>query len=324
MGLLDQVLGQVIGNMAGGGQGRPGGSPQAGGGMGGMGGMGDILGQILAGGGRGQPGQAPGGGGGIGDILGQVLGGGQGGQGAPQTQAPGGGGGPLGGALGSILGGAGGKLSPLLLAVLAVLASKNLSSGAGGLGTILHDMMGGGRQPSGGDPGGEAAPEGYEGGGPGGPQQAGGDYEDAYGEPPAGAPPYPGPQGDAGGRMADRGGGGGFLNDIGSMLDGPGGSRQAGVGGGGLGGFDDLQRQFEQNGQGGLMDSWVGQGANREAAPGDLEQALGSGTIDQLAQQFGIDRNELLQQLSKALPQVVDGLTPNGRAPTEQEQRGWV
>lgn len=320
MGLLDQVLGQVIGNMAGGAQGRPGGAPQAGGG-----GIGDLLGQVL-GGGRGPGGQGQAGGG-IGDLLGQVLGGGQAGQGAPQPapqqQAPGGGGGPLGGALGNILGG--GKLSPLLLAVLAVLASKNLSTGAGGLGTILHDMVtgGGGRQPRGGDEGGEAAPEGYEGGGGPGGQQAGGDYEDAYGEPPEGAPPYPGPQGGGGGRMA--GGGGGFLDDIGSMLDGPGGApRQAQSGGMFGGGFDDLQRQFEQNGQGDLMGSWVGSGANREAAPSDLEQALGSGTIDQLARQFGIDRNELLQQLSTALPQVVDGLTPNGRAPTEQEQRGWV
>lgn len=300
MGLLDQVLGQVIGNMAGGGQSRQGGPASL------PGGIGDILGQVL-GGGRGapQPGQAP----------------------AP---APGGaGGGPLGGALGSILGGAGGKYSPLVLALLAILANKHMSSGAGGLGSILHDMLGGGRgQPGGtGQPGGDefetvGEPGQDEGAGGYGQEPAGYGGDEGYGQPPdgMGAPPYGGPQG---GGMRSRGDGG-FLDDVGSMLDGPGGQQRQAGGGPMGGGFEDLQRQFEQNGQGGLMDSWIGSGSNREAAPGDLEQALGSGTIDQLSRQLGIDRGELLDQLSRALPQVVDGLTPDGRAPTPQEQRGWL
>lgn len=308
MGLLDQVLGQVIGNMAGGGQGRAGGASQ-GGGMGG--GIGDILGQVLGGGGRGAP--QGGAGGGIGDLLGQVLRGGAGSGGQAQAPAPSGGGGPLGGALGNILGGAGGKLSPLVLAVLAVLASKHLSSGGGGLGTILHDMLGGGgKSPDGERPeqaGYGREPEGYAG-------------DEGYGEPPEHmrAPPY---EQAGGGRNA---GGGGFLNDIGSMLDGPGGPRQQPANSGGVlgGDFDDLRQRFDQNGQGGLVDSWIGHGANREPSAGDLEQALGPQAIDQLSRQFGIDRSELLEQLSRALPQVVDGLTPNGRAPTPQEQKGWL
>ena len=314
MGLLDQVLGQVIGNMAGQGQGRQP-SPPAGG-------MGDILGQILGGaGGRAPQGSA---GGGVGDILGQIL---KGGQGAPPpapapapSPAPSGGG--LPGGLGSILAGAGGKYSPLVLAVLAILASKHLSSGAGGFGSVLHDMFSGGRK----SPDAGAEPDGYARGPQGAGQEPEGyEGEDAYGEPPegSGAPPYEQPRG-GGGDMRARGDGG-FLNDVGSMLDGPGSSPpQSGAGNVLGGGFDDLQRQFEQNGQGGLMDSWIGQGANRDASPNQLEQALGSGTIDQLARQFGIDRNELLQQLSHALPQIVDGLTPNGRPPTAQEQRSWI
>ena len=275
MGLLDQVLGQVIGNMAGGGQAKGG--------------------------------QAPGGA--IGDILGQVLRGGLGGGAVPAPtprQAPGGGG------LGDLLGGAGGKLSPLLLAVLAVLAAKHIPTGAGGLGSILHDMLGGG---------GSARDRTAD------PRDAGGPPEDdvgeeGYGEPPAGmnAPPYPESRGGGRGR-----GDGGFLDDVGSMLDGPGGLAAPSQGADPLGGdFDELRNRFEKNGQGGLMDSWIGAGPNREAAPGDLEQALGPETIDRLSRQFGIDRGQLLDELSRALPQVVDGLTPQGRAPTQDERARWV
>jgi uncharacterized protein YidB (DUF937 family) len=109
-------LGDILGDILGGGN-RPsgrGGRPE-GGGMPGGGGLGDILGDIL-GGGRpsGRGGQPGGPGGGLGDILGDILGGGR----APRAQGVsgpqgdpfaellrGGGGGALGGLLGAGLGG---------------------------------------------------------------------------------------------------------------------------------------------------------------------------------------------------------------------------
>jgi uncharacterized protein YidB (DUF937 family) len=36
-------------------------------------------------------------------------------------------------------------------------------------------------------------------------------------------------------------------------------------------------------------------------------------------QQTGMERDELLETLSKHLPRVIDHLTPEGRVPTEQE-----
>jgi len=88
------------------------------------------------------------------------------------------------------------------------------------------------------------------------------------------------------------------------------------------GGLGDLLKQFQQNGQGDAANSWVGTGANKTIAPGDLANALGADQLDQLSSQSGLSRDELLQGLSQYLPQVVDHLTPEGRLPNETEVSG--
>ena len=88
------------------------------------------------------------------------------------------------------------------------------------------------------------------------------------------------------------------------------------------GGLGDLLKQFQQNGQGDTANSWVGTGANKTIAPGDLANALGADRLDQLSSQSGLSREDLLQGLSQYLPQVVDHLTPEGRLPNEAEMSG--
>src|SRR5260221_2380181 len=88
------------------------------------------------------------------------------------------------------------------------------------------------------------------------------------------------------------------------------------------GGLGDLLRQFQQNGQGQIANSWVGKGENKPIAPGDLANALGADQIDSLASHSGMSRDELLRGLSQYLPQVIDHLTPDGRLPTEKEVAG--
>jgi uncharacterized protein YidB (DUF937 family) len=97
-----------------------------------------------------------------------------------------------------------------------------------------------------------------------------------------------------------------------------------GGGGGGMlsGGLADLMKQFQHNGQGDKAESWVAGGPNKPIAPNELEQALGPERIDWLMQQTGMPRDQLLQGLSRELPQTVDRLTPQGRLPTEQEAHG--
>lgn len=80
----------------------------------------------------------------------------------------------------------------------------------------------------------------------------------------------------------------------------------------GLGGLVD---QFKQSGQGDLADSWVGKGPNQPVSTSQLETAIGSDVLSDLAERTGLSREEILSRLSRDLPGAVDGLTPEGRVP---------
>jgi uncharacterized protein YidB (DUF937 family) len=127
---------------------------------------------------------------------------------------------------------------------------------------------------------------------------------------PAKVPPAA-PGGSAGGGVGDvlKGGLGGLL----------GGAAAGSVISGGLG---DLMKQLQQSGHGDAANSWVGSGANKAIAPGDLANALGADQINSLASQTGMSQDDLLRGLSQYLPQVIDHLTPDGRLPTENEVSG--
>jgi uncharacterized protein YidB (DUF937 family) len=116
------------------------------------------------------------------------------------------------------------------------------------------------------------------------------------------------------------------LGDLGDLLRGGlggllGGAAAGTVLNGGLGG---LLKQLQESGQGDTARSWVGTGPNKSISQGDLANALGGGTLDELSQQTGMDRGDLLSGLSKYLPGFVDQLTPQGRVPTEDEAARMV
>ena len=92
-----------------------------------------------------------------------------------------------------------------------------------------------------------------------------------------------------------------------------------GGGGGLLEGLGGLLDRFRQAGQGQAADSWVGSGPNQSVSPGQLGNALGPNIIKTLAERAGMSEEELIRQLSQALPGVVDKLTPRGRLPTVAE-----
>ncbi len=85
------------------------------------------------------------------------------------------------------------------------------------------------------------------------------------------------------------------------------------------GGLNDLLKQFQQQGQGEVANSWVSPGPNKQISPDDLAKALGADQIKTLASQTGLSRDELLAGLSQHLPDVINYLTPEGRLPTESE-----
>jgi uncharacterized protein YidB (DUF937 family) len=88
---------------------------------------------------------------------------------------------------------------------------------------------------------------------------------------------------------------------------------------GGLGGLGDLLKKFTDAGHDDKVDSWIGNGQNKPIEPHQVGAALGPKTVSEVAKQSGMSEQDLLSQLAKALPGVINELTPNGQLPTMQE-----
>ena len=109
---------------------------------------------------------------------------------------------------------------------------------------------------------------------------------------------------------------GGLGGALGGLLGGAAGGAAGSVLSGGLG---DLMKQLQQGGLGNAASTWVSTGPNNSVSASDLSKALGADQINMLASQTGMSSDELLQNLAKHLPDVINHLTPEGRLPTEQE-----
>ena len=81
------------------------------------------------------------------------------------------------------------------------------------------------------------------------------------------------------------------------------------------GGVQGLVNEFERNGLGQTVRSWVGTGPNQPVSPNDLHRVLGPDLLQQLAAKTGLPVQELTEKLSQVLPQAVDHLTPDGKIP---------
>ncbi len=124
-----------------------------------------------------------------------------------------------------------------------------------------------------------------------------------------------------GGQPADPTNPGRSTGGLGDLLNGLGGALGGASAGSVLsGGLGDLVDRFRQSGRGPQADSWINAGEdNVPVGASDLEEALGEDTIAELTQKTGLSRAELLERLSKTLPDAVNRMTPNGRIPTEAE-----
>jgi uncharacterized protein YidB (DUF937 family) len=111
-------------------------------------------------------------------------------------------------------------------------------------------------------------------------------------------------------RFPQSGAGAGLPGNLGAILGG------TSIGGLLSDGLRELVNVFQQKGQGDVADSWVGRGPNKQIAPADLEEVIGSDVLETLSRQTGLSREEILSRLSKELPDSVDKYTPDGRIPT--------
>jgi uncharacterized protein YidB (DUF937 family) len=84
---------------------------------------------------------------------------------------------------------------------------------------------------------------------------------------------------------------------------------------GGAGGLGAMMSAFGKGGLGDVMNSWIGTGQNRAIDPGQLASILGADTMGQFAHRAGVAQGDAGSILASLLPQVIDGLTPQGRVP---------
>ncbi|MEV5983064.1 YidB family protein [Streptomyces sp. NPDC052114] len=124
-----------------------------------------------------------------------------------------------------------------------------------------------------------------------------------------------------GGQGGAAGGGGGNIlgSLLGGLLGGAGGGGQGGAGAAGgnpLGGLLDMITKSGLVDQA-QLDSWVGKGDNQPLTPDQVKEAVPDETLDKVANEAGVSRDEAAGQIAEQLPQVVDRLTPEGQVPTE-------
>ncbi len=113
--------------------------------------------------------------------------------------------------------------------------------------------------------------------------------------------------------MSGQGGGTGLEQLLGMLGGGQGGAQ-------GLGALVDRLRQ---GGLGDEVDSWVGTGANKPVAPDRLEGVFGQDELSGLAQRFGAGGGGgIAAVLAALLPQLISGLTPQGRVPQSDAELG--
>jgi uncharacterized protein YidB (DUF937 family) len=85
------------------------------------------------------------------------------------------------------------------------------------------------------------------------------------------------------------------------------------------GGISGLMQKFQSAGMGDVMASWVGTGPNKPVSPAALQQVLDPATVKAIAEKTGLPIEQLMAQTSQHLPQMIDGLTPNGQIPQSQD-----
>lgn len=85
------------------------------------------------------------------------------------------------------------------------------------------------------------------------------------------------------------------------------------------GGLSGLLQKMQQTGYGSQAQSWIGTGSNQPIGPDVLSQIFGQGNLGQIAQQLGMSQEDVASNLSRALPEVVDRMTPEGHIPDDQD-----
>lgn len=90
------------------------------------------------------------------------------------------------------------------------------------------------------------------------------------------------------------------------------------VGGSGLG---ELLERFRSAGASEQVDSWVSRGENQPITREQVEKAIDPQTLDELAKQTGLGKEDLIHRIARDVPKAVDQLTPVGQLPPKETSR---
>ncbi|NVD72287.1 DUF937 domain-containing protein [Duganella sp. BJB488] len=83
------------------------------------------------------------------------------------------------------------------------------------------------------------------------------------------------------------------------------------------GGVPAVLEKLKESGLADQVMSWIGTGANQAISGDQLEAALGSDQLQQIAGHAGIDPQQVSSGLAGMLPQIIDQLTPHGEMPAD-------
>ena len=78
------------------------------------------------------------------------------------------------------------------------------------------------------------------------------------------------------------------------------------------GGVQGIVSKLQAAGYGSQVQSWLGAGPNQPITGDGIAQAIGHGRLGEMAQQYGVQPDQLSGLLAHVLPGLVDRLSPNG------------
>jgi uncharacterized protein YidB (DUF937 family) len=113
----------------------------------------------------------------------------------------------------------------------------------------------------------------------------------------------------------------GYLNDMLAKLGGQGG-QEGGLGAlsklvSSNGGLQGLTSKLTQGGMGQQVQSWIGHGKNEPVTGQQVQAALDTNSVNQLAQQTGQTPEQASAQVARVLPDMVNQATPQGTMPRD-------
>ena len=85
------------------------------------------------------------------------------------------------------------------------------------------------------------------------------------------------------------------------------------------GGIGAVLDRFRQQGYAGQTQSWMDRGDNQPLDEQAVEQVVGHGELQQMAQRLGVPEHDVAEAFAEIMPEMVDQLTPDGQLPQQAD-----